>query len=102
MVAQALPNHRHFTGRQMPARRPWREMKAIEIVILMAGAALDNVGPVSIRPTLDLHGVRMAVITLARIVAGRMTVHTSRMTQDRNDPFERSRSCDIVSLCRFG
>jgi len=86
----------------MPTGCSWRQTQAIEIVILMAGTAPYDVSPAPIRPTLDFHTVRMAVVTLARIVTHRMTVHTPRMTEDRNDRFERSRGSDIVSRCRLG
>ena len=38
-ISETLPDHRHARRRQAPARRTGRKMRAVKVVILMAGAA---------------------------------------------------------------
>jgi hypothetical protein len=66
-------------------------MHAGRILLLVTGVTLDRVQTVSIRAAPDLHGVRMAIVSLTRIVTGRMAVHAARMAQYGNNGFESSR-----------
>ena len=65
----------------------------------MTGAAFDGVDTVTIRATMNLHGVTVAVVTLAREVADGVTVHATRVTEYWDDRFEGGRGCGIVTLC---
>jgi hypothetical protein len=50
-----------------------------QIVILMAGTAFNGVDSVPVGASPDVHDVRVAVVSLARIVTGGVTVHTARI-----------------------
>ena len=80
-VGEALPDHRSTGGRQSPIRRAWRQMGSSEVVILMTCDALLCRNTVAICASAYIHRVRMTVISLARKVALRVTVHASRMPQ---------------------
>jgi hypothetical protein len=60
-------------------------MEADEVVILVAGAALDGIGTVAIGTAADIHNVGMIVVSLTREVAGGMTVHAAWMTKNGDD-----------------
>ena len=76
----------------MPVGRSWRCVRVGKILVLVASAALDGVHSLSIGSTADLHGVRMAIVALAREIASGVAVHTARMAQHGNDRLEcRSR-----------
>jgi hypothetical protein len=72
----------------MPVRRSGRHVHARQVVGLMTSAALNRIRSVPIGPTRDLHGMRMAIVSLAREVSRGVTIHTARMTQHRNDSFK--------------
>jgi hypothetical protein len=44
-------------------------MRAREVVVLMAGAAMDGCGAIAVWPALHIHDVPMQIISLARITA---------------------------------
>ncbi len=72
----------------MPISRAWRGVHASQIVVLMTSAALNRIHSLSVGPAPDLHGVLMAVISLARKVSYRVAVHAAGMTQHGNNGFE--------------
>jgi hypothetical protein len=67
-------------------------------MVLMTGAAFDRIHSVSIRPTVNLHRVTVAVVTLTRKISHRVTVHTARVTKHRDNLFKRGCGCGIVTL----
>ena len=81
MVCQALPDHRHPGRWEMPIGCSRRHVQSCEIVILMTGTAFDGIHAVSVRSAMNLHGVAMAVITLARKISGGVAIHTARMAK---------------------
>jgi len=97
-VAQPFPDHRYCRGRQMPAWCSRRSMQTDEVVILMATAAMHRVDSMSGRTSMNPHGMRMAVVALARIVAAGMTIHAPRMPKNRNEGFKRRCRGSVVLL----
>ena len=85
----------------MPTRRSRRHVQAREIVLLMARTAFDAVDAMTVISAANLHGVTMAVITLARKVSGGMTIHTARVAKHRNNCFEICSGADIVARHDF-
>ncbi len=88
---QPFPDHGRCGRRKLPVRRSGRHVDAGEVVVLVTGAALDRVQAVTIGSAADLHGVRMAVVALARKISDGVTVHAARMVQHRKDGFEGGR-----------
>src|SRR5437868_5358144 len=80
----------------MPLRRSRRRMYAHQVVVLVTGAALDRIQSVPIGSAPDLHRMLMPVISLARKVSGRVTVHAARMAQYRHDVLESSSRLSIA------
>jgi hypothetical protein len=80
VIAQPFPNHRHDGRRQMPAGRSRWHVQANQVVVLVAAAAFDRVHAKPIGATPDLHGVTMAIVSLARIVPAGVAIHTARVT----------------------
>src|SRR6185369_4792200 len=78
-IAHALPDHGHFRSWKMPLRRSRRRMDSREVTSLMAGAAFDRVEALPVGSAPNLHGVRMAVVSLPRKIAGGMAVHAAWM-----------------------
>jgi hypothetical protein len=60
-------------------------MGAIEIVVLMAGAALLGRNSHPRGPASYVHGVSVAVIALPRIISLGMAIHAAGMTEDGNE-----------------
>src|ERR1700741_3023980 len=69
--------------------RPRRQMRAGEIVVLVTRAARSRRHPMAVGAAAHVHRVRMTVVALPREVAGRMTVHTARIPQDRYEGGEQ-------------
>jgi hypothetical protein len=67
-------------------------------MVLMTGAAFDGVDAVTVRATMNLHGVTVAVVTLTREVSDGVAVHATRVTEHWNDGFEGGCGCGIVTL----
>ena len=82
----------------MPPRRSRGRVQSIEIMILMAGIAPHDARSQAIDSASDPHGVRVAVLTLARIIANRMTVHTPGVTKNGNDCFKCRGGRYVVTL----
>jgi hypothetical protein len=77
----------------MPTGCSRGHMQSCEIVILMTGTAPDGIHPFSVGSAMNLHCVAMAVVTLARKVAGGVAIHTARMAQHGDNCLEsRSRA----------
>ena len=72
----------------MPVRRSGRHVRACQVMVLVTSAALHRIRPLPIESPPDLHGMRMAIVSLAREVSRGVTIHTARMTQHRNDSFK--------------
>lgn len=87
-VGKPFPDHRHGRRRKGPIGRAGRHVKVGQIMILMAGTAFDGVDAVTIGAPPDVHNVGMAVVSLAREIAGGMTVHAARVAKDGNHGFE--------------
>src|SRR5207245_4945042 len=83
IVREASPNHWRGTRRHLPVRRTRRQVRAREIVILVAGAALLRSYSAAFRATTHVHCMRMAVISLPGEIASGMAVHASRVMQHR-------------------
>ncbi len=85
----------------MPIRRAWRGMHAGQVVVLVTSAALHRIHSLSIRTAPDLHGVLVAVISLAGKVSRRVAIHAAGMTQYGNDIFEGGSGRSIANrgLC---
>jgi hypothetical protein len=64
----------------MPAGSSWWHVQANQVVILVAAAAFDRVHPRPVRTTSNLHGVTMAIVSLAGIVPVGVAIHTTRVT----------------------
>jgi hypothetical protein len=60
-------------------------MCAIEIVILMAGAAFFGSNAHTCGTAPDVHGVPVAVVALTRIITFGVAIHAAGMTQDGNE-----------------
>src|SRR5260370_40368464 len=71
-VAKALPNHWRGWRRGSPCGRTWRHVRARDIMVLMARAALFRGYPATFRAAADVNGVRMPVISLPREITARM------------------------------
>src|SRR5438034_5764665 len=71
-------------------------MRAREIVILVAGAALLRRHATAFRTAPHVHGMRVAVVTLPGKVASRMAVHASRVMQNRQHCLKGSSRCRIT------
>src|SRR2546427_10900115 len=71
-------------------------MRAREIVILVAGAALLRSYSAAFRTTTHVHGMRVAVVTLPGKVASRMAIHASRVMQNGQLCLEGSSRCRIT------
>jgi hypothetical protein len=87
-IVEALPNHWCGWGRQMPTGRSRRHMPAHEVVVLVTGAAFDRIDTVSVGPTANLHGMAMAIVSLARIVSVGVAIHAARVTEYGRKGFE--------------
>ncbi|PYX20547.1 MAG: hypothetical protein DMG87_10130 [Acidobacteria bacterium] len=70
IIREASPNHWRGTRRHLPVRRTRRQVRAREIVILVAGAALLRSYSAAFRTTTHVHGMRVAVVTLPGKVNG--------------------------------
>src|SRR5437764_12965045 len=83
-------------------RHSGRHMRAGEIRLLMARAALLHSHTVAIGAAPHVHGVLMAVVSLPREVTLRMTIHAARVTQDRDERGEQGSiaTCRHRSNCR--
>src|SRR5580704_4747845 len=68
----------------MPSWRAGRKMRGTEVVILVTGAALHRRYSEADRTTADVHGVRMRIIALPRVIAFGMAIHAARMSQHRD------------------
>jgi hypothetical protein len=60
-------------------------VRAIQIMVLMAGAAFLSGHSEALRAASDVHGVPVAVIALPRIITFRVAVHAAGMTQHGNE-----------------
>jgi hypothetical protein len=65
-------------------------MRAREILLLMARAALLRSDPVTVGTAPNVHGVLMTVVSLPWEVASRMAIHAPRVSQDRDKGGEQS------------
>jgi hypothetical protein len=63
-------------------------MQIYEVMILVTGAALHRIQPLSIGSAPNLHRMPVAVISLTRKVSGRVTIHAARMMQYGDDVLE--------------
>jgi hypothetical protein len=68
-------------------------------MVLMTGVALNGIDSVTIRSTVNLHGVTVAVVTLTRKIPHGVAIHTTRVTKHWNHRFKSGRGCGIVTLC---
>src|SRR5439155_293981 len=93
MVREASPNHWRGTRRHLPVRRTRRQVRAREIVILVAGAELLRSYSAAFRTTTHVHGMRVAVVTLPGKVASRMAIHASRVMQHWQHCLKGSSRC---------
>src|SRR5579871_2628746 len=59
MIAEARPDHRHCRGGEMPVRRSRRQMRARQIVVLMAGTAANRIDAMALGSALDIHCMGM-------------------------------------------
>ena len=96
IIREASPNHWRGTRRHLPVGRTRRHMRAREIVILVAGAALLRSYSAAFRTTTHVHGMRVAVVTLPGKVASRMAIHASRVMQNGQHCLEGSSRCRIT------
>jgi hypothetical protein len=94
----ALPNHRHRGGRQAPVWSSGRHVQPGNVLFLMTCAALLAILPVSVNSPFYVLDVNMPVVTLARVVARRMTIETTRMLEDGNHCEEGFASASVVAL----
>src|SRR5580693_1998865 len=78
-VGQSLPDHRCARRRQTPVGCARRQMRAREIMVLMARTAFFRRNPMTIRTSAHVHGVPMSVVALPRIVSLRVTIHAARV-----------------------
>ena len=72
----------------MPVRRSGRHVRARQVMVLVTSAALNRLRSQPIRSAPNLHGMRMAIVSLAREVSHGVTIHAARMAQHRNDSFK--------------
>lgn len=100
VIAQTFPDHRRGRGGKSPIGCAGWHVQAVEVVILVAGAAPNGVGAMTIGTALDVHDVGMAVVSLTREVSAGMTVHAAWMMKNGNDGFEGLGGSDVVSLGR--
>ena len=98
-VAKALPNHWRGWRRKSPIGRTGRHVRAREIMILMARAALFAGYPLPFGAPSHVHGVGMPVIPLSREVTARMAVHAAGMPQHRHELFKEG---SVASRWSFG
>ena len=63
----------------MPAGRSRREMCAVEIVILVAGAAFFRGHSVTVWTSPHIHGVLVSIIALPRKIPSGVTIHAARV-----------------------
>ncbi|MEO8739615.1 MAG: hypothetical protein ABI537_07935 [Casimicrobiaceae bacterium] len=90
---QSDENHLHFRRREMPVRRPRRNVVAIDgwqVLIVMATRAFHCSRTTSIRAALDELGMGKALIVLQWRVTGDMTILASWMLEHRANHFERA------------
>jgi hypothetical protein len=74
-------------------------MQTDEVMVLMTCAAFDGIDAVTIRSTVNLHRVTVAVVTLTRKIPHGVAVHATRVTKHWNDSFKGGCGCGIVTLC---
>ncbi|MDX6384816.1 MAG: hypothetical protein QOK48_2389 [Blastocatellia bacterium] len=69
----------------MPTWRAWRHVQPRDILLLMTGAAFLTVLAMAGDAALHVLRMNMIVVTLPRVVSGRMTIQTARMLEHGND-----------------
>jgi len=79
----------------MPVRRSRRHVRARQVVVLVTSAALHRLRSLPIRSPPDLHGMRMAIVSLAREVSRGVTIHAARMAQHWNDSLKGGGAIDL-------
>jgi len=97
-VCKALPDHRRRGRREVPIGRARRHVQASQVVVLVTGATFDRIDTLPIGSAPDLHGVAMAIVSLARIVSDGVAIHAARVMQDGHKGFEGGRRSRIVTL----
>lgn len=70
-----------------------------KIVILMACAAFHTGNALAFKTAPYIHGVLVAIVSLAGKVAGGVAVHAAWMMEYRNDGLKRS-SCNCIVALR--
>ena len=63
----------------MPVRRSGRHVRARQVMVLVTSAALPRLRSLPIRSPPDLHGMRMAIVSLTREVSRGVAIHAARM-----------------------
>jgi len=98
LIGQALPDHWHPRRRQVPVGSARGRVQSAEVMVLVTGAASHDAFSRAVQSAVNLHRVRMAVVSLPGIIAFGMAVHTTRMMQDRNKRFKRGRRSGIITM----
>src|SRR5690242_13690814 len=69
----------------MPVRGPGRHVLALEIMVLMAGAAFQAGDTLAFATTPNVHRMLVSVIALPGKVSAGMAIHATLMPQHRHD-----------------
>src|SRR6266576_405785 len=96
----AFPDHRHARWGQMPVWRSGGHVQSGDVVLLMTSVALLSKLAFPIRSATYILNVYVSIITLARKVASRMTIKTTRMLENRNDGDEEFTRPGLITLNR--
>lgn len=72
-------------------------MQTCKVVVRVARTAFDGIYAVPVRSASHVHRVRVAIVSLTRIISFRMAVHAPRIVEHRHDGFEGSGP--IVAFC---
>jgi hypothetical protein len=95
-VSEALPDHGRLSGWQMPIRCAGRHVLSGKVMILVAGAAFQAGNTLAFKSAADVHGVLVAIVSLAREVSGGVAVHAARMMEYWHDCLKRRSGYGII------
>jgi hypothetical protein len=101
-VGEPFPDHGRFRRRKAPVQSARRCVQADGLAFLMAATALDAIHSLAVGSATDVHGMRVAVVSLAGKVAGGMAIHAARIPQHGNDGLECRGCSRVFCLCGCG
>jgi hypothetical protein len=77
-VGQPFPNHWRLGRGQVPIQRSRRHVDPRQVMVLVTTTALNRIPSLPVGSAPDLHRMLMAVVSLARKISARVTIHAAR------------------------